>query len=210
MNKKNTAPRTQPKQPRSLLTRESILGAFSQLVSEFGYANTSTNRIADRAGISIGTLYHHFPNCESIAVALYEQTCSQAALDMRKMMVDSLDVPLEQTVPSVLKAILKIHQDHKSVLLDLVDEAEPLKEISHVLSFDSLVRGSLRTFLDQHSMELQIGEVDTTLFMVRNTIMGNIRRFIMESPSHIDSAAFVDELARVVISYLRNRQDVGI
>ena len=210
MNKKNTAPRTQPKQPRSLLTRESILGAFSQLVSEFGYANTSTNRIADRAGISIGTLYHHFPNCESIAVALYEQTCSQAALDMRKMMVDSLDVPLEQTVPSVLRAILKIHQDHKSVLLDLVDEAEPLKEISHVLSFDSLVRGSLRTFLDQHSMELQIGEVDTTLFMVRNTIMGNIRRFIMESPSHIDSAAFVEELARVVISYLRNRQDVGI
>ena len=50
-----------PKQRRSKATVEAILEAATQLLLEIGYDKTSTNRIAGRAGASIGSLYEYFP-----------------------------------------------------------------------------------------------------------------------------------------------------
>src|ERR1700722_1032131 len=64
------APRKAAKQERAQLTVEAILEAASQVFERHGYAHASTNRIAERAGVSIGSLYQYFPNKDAILVAL--------------------------------------------------------------------------------------------------------------------------------------------
>src|SRR5271154_4150665 len=63
-------PRKLPRQPRSEATVDAILLAAAQVFERHGYAAGTTNRIAERAGVSIGTLYQYFPNKDAILVAL--------------------------------------------------------------------------------------------------------------------------------------------
>lgn len=66
-------PRKRPSQRRSRNTVENILEAAAQVFEQHGYAAGTTNRIAERAGVSIGTLYQYFPSKEAVAVALLER-----------------------------------------------------------------------------------------------------------------------------------------
>ncbi len=52
---------------------DELLAAAAQIFEAHGYASGTTNRIAKRAGVSIGTLYQYFPSKEAIAVALLER-----------------------------------------------------------------------------------------------------------------------------------------
>src|SRR5512142_1252825 len=70
---KRLEPRKPPVQRRSRATVEYLLAAAAQVFEEHGYAGGTTNRIAERAGVSIGTLYQYFPSKEAIAVALLER-----------------------------------------------------------------------------------------------------------------------------------------
>jgi len=58
--------RRRPQQARSQQTVDSILDAAADLVAEAGYESVTTNAIAERAGISIGTLYRYFPDKDAI------------------------------------------------------------------------------------------------------------------------------------------------
>lgn len=62
--------RKRPKQGRSKATVAAILDAAARILTESGYAAASTNRIAERAGVSIGSLYEYFPGKEAIFAEL--------------------------------------------------------------------------------------------------------------------------------------------
>ncbi len=62
-----------PKQDRSRDTTDVILGATIQVLEQKGAATLTTNAIAERAGISVGTLYEYFSEKEAILVAVAQQ-----------------------------------------------------------------------------------------------------------------------------------------
>src|ERR1700761_8838666 len=68
--KKAIAPRKTPQQARSRQTREDILKAAAHLLNRHSFGDVSTNHIAKKTGISIGTLYKYYPNKDSILADL--------------------------------------------------------------------------------------------------------------------------------------------
>ena len=64
------AMRKLPKQRRASTTVDAILEAAARILVETGYATVSTNRIAERAGVGIGSLYEYFPGKEAIFAEL--------------------------------------------------------------------------------------------------------------------------------------------
>jgi len=66
-------PRRMPRQERARTTVAAITEAAGQLLVDRGYAKVSTNLIAKRAGVSVGSLYQYFPNKESIYRAIIEE-----------------------------------------------------------------------------------------------------------------------------------------
>jgi AcrR family transcriptional regulator len=69
--------------PRSGGTRERLLGASRQLLEEGGYATASVQAIADRAGVSAGALYRHFPSKAELFVEVFREAAKRdlAAID---------------------------------------------------------------------------------------------------------------------------------
>lgn len=73
MHRKNlTMPRKLPCQERSRATVAAIYEAAEQVFTRNGYYATTTDMIAERAGVSIGTLYQYFPSKDAILVGLWE------------------------------------------------------------------------------------------------------------------------------------------
>jgi len=74
---KKAASRRAPVQERSQLTVEAILDTVIKLLKRRGASSITTNRIAEAAGVSIGSLYQYFPNKRAIFVALHERHIAQ-------------------------------------------------------------------------------------------------------------------------------------
>ena len=77
------APRRQPKQKRSIAMAEAILEAAARVLAEDGAAGFTTNRVAERAGASIGSLYQFYRDKDAIAAALLrrERDAIRAAME---------------------------------------------------------------------------------------------------------------------------------
>ena len=73
MNRKDVYLRKQPVQERSKLMVEDIKIAASLVLQEGGLEALNTNRVAEVAGVSIGSLYQYFPNKESLLLQLQEE-----------------------------------------------------------------------------------------------------------------------------------------
>src|SRR5687767_7904108 len=62
------APRIDPRHSRARATVDAIIVAAARILADHGYAGLTTNKVAQRAGVSVGSLYQYFPSKESILV----------------------------------------------------------------------------------------------------------------------------------------------
>ena len=79
-SQRTLSPRNQPVQRRAMARRNQILTATAELLEEVGQDDLTTILVAKRVGISVGTLYHYFPNKYAIMCALAEQWVNELSL----------------------------------------------------------------------------------------------------------------------------------
>jgi len=101
-----TGIRKKPRQQRSRATWDAILEAAAQLFGERGYTGTTTNKVAERAGVSIGSLYQYFPNKEALLLALSERHMEESgtALSAVFQQLEQERPDLETTLTSLIEA----------------------------------------------------------------------------------------------------------
>jgi len=117
-------PRKQPVQRRSRATVEDVLTAATQVFEAHGYAAGTTNRIAERAGVSIGTLYQYFPNKEAVAVALLERHLAEGMSRLREWVARCVAQPrgLEDALRIFVDGMIDLHADRPRLQHILLEE----------------------------------------------------------------------------------------
>lgn len=103
-------PRKQPRQARAQATCEAVLEAAAQLLEAEG-ATTTTNRIAARAGVSIGSLYQYFPTKEAIWSELVRRMHAQMLADLEDAAARTRGLSLEDAVRALLETSIRHHFD---------------------------------------------------------------------------------------------------
>ena len=106
------APRKSPTQDRARETVEAILEAAVDLFSSRGYARTSTNHIARRAGVSVGSLYQYFPNKDAVLTALLARHLAAVESAIRACIPLLRDpaVPLRDGIRRLLERLREVHE----------------------------------------------------------------------------------------------------
>jgi AcrR family transcriptional regulator len=77
------SPRKKPTQSRSAKTVETILEGAARILEEHGFEGYTTNKIAARAGVSIGSLYQYFRTRDAVTIALIERESVARAADVK-------------------------------------------------------------------------------------------------------------------------------
>src|SRR5262245_64733032 len=103
------APRKLPKQARAQETVEAILTAAARILKKEGFDKASTNRIAEAAGVSIGSLYQYFPSKEALVAALAERHMTEMSEIVAEAGARILTEPLHVAVREVVELMLRAH-----------------------------------------------------------------------------------------------------
>src|SRR6202020_3583519 len=93
-----TNPRKNASQERSRLTVDALLEATARILVKEGFDKASTNRIAEVAGVSVGSLYQYFPGKEALVVAVIERHNQEIMQTVRGELADVASQPLKQGV----------------------------------------------------------------------------------------------------------------
>src|ERR1700758_1517067 len=99
-------PRKTPVQTRSTVTVEAISEATIQVLHSQGADRLTTTRVAERAGVSVGTLYQYYPNKESLLFAVFEHHLDKVARAVETSCERARHKPLLEMVREVVEAFV--------------------------------------------------------------------------------------------------------
>ncbi|MGC4077433.1 MAG: TetR/AcrR family transcriptional regulator [Rubrivivax sp.] len=117
--------RKRPLQARSRATVEAIVEAGARILSEGGWAEFTTNKVAALAGVSIGSLYQYFPDKLSLVDAIRGQHLQDCLAVMKGTRADGLSP--QQFAASLVGNMIEVHSIHPGLHRVLLDEA-PISE----------------------------------------------------------------------------------
>jgi AcrR family transcriptional regulator len=143
------APRKRPRQERSAETVAVIVEAAARILERDGLEGYTTNAVAERAGVSIGSLYQYFPHKEAITRALIEREAKEVANDVANALADE---NLTRALTGLVHVAVsrQLARPRLAGLLDLEEDrlggaARPQAEFEAVHTALSLrLRGDLR------------------------------------------------------------------
>lgn len=195
--------RKTPVQARAKATVDAVLEAAAQLLIGQGYDRTSTNQIAERAGVSIGSLYEYFPGKE----AIFAEIRRRLSMDHYARLTT---VPRPNTPKSMLRHLVTSHIDYVRANLPLhvaLSTEVPrfaIAETESAILEDYIPQSN--AFLEMHRSKLR-PNVDVsfiTEFLMR-VLSSTINDYALHSPKRLQDPKLADEVIDLLGRYLLRR-----
>ena len=200
-NKRAERPRRKAKQIRALETVEIILEAAAHVLLDSGYALSTTNRIAKRAGVSVGTLYEYFANKEEVFDALIQRELESIVVAVQSR-EQSPTAPIGEKISQLLLAEMRAMRFGPELFrsLEQVPHATFRRRLSEVRR---MVEDSIKQLLEEHRAELRVTDLDLAAFMVVSAAEG----VGATATSEFFDARLARELAVLLSAYLTGKVD---
>lgn len=192
--------RKTPSQTRALRTVDTLFEAAARVLQTEGEAGFTTNRIAERAGFSIGTLYQYFPSKEAIVVAMVRRHRDRVLRELDAMMARCVagDYGPEQALRLYLRHIIDGFgrgQKAQRLLARLGWQLDaPAAIVAAMDDGAERIRAALAR-LD--APELPVPDAPT-LYMLTRAVIGAVRAAAVEESAMLDDPRFEEALFRMV------------
>jgi AcrR family transcriptional regulator len=195
------APRKQPRQGRAKATRDAIIEAAAQIVARDGLAGFNTNAVAERAGVSIGSLYQYFPNKDAVMAALIRHQIGRQLATFQDAIEATANSDIPQTIRALVRAAMAHHHDD-AVFATAIDHEEARLPIARDLDgFLETAGHALVAVLQRHKHQLG----DLCWASAATTLPYLVRAIVdvwaNQSPPQLQKAE--DEAVRAVLGYLK-------
>jgi AcrR family transcriptional regulator len=204
--KLQTNPRKSASQERSRSTVDALLEATARILLKEGYDRASTNRIAEVAGVSIGSLYQYFPSKEALVAAVIDRHAQEISQVTRDALIKMAASPIEVAAREFVSVAIKAHRVNPklhAVLSEQIPRVGRLENIeANVREGYALVRG----YLEAHRDEIGVADLDLAAFVCMTVVEGLTHAAVLRRPDILadDKARrFVDDVTRLLVRYLR-------
>lgn len=196
------SPRKRPQQRRSQATVEAMLDAAAGMFCERGFAGASTNTIAARAGVSIGSLYQYFPN----KLALLETLRERHVKGLWEVLGCACDEACTLPWPGALRHVIarcSEYNGHHVSLVTILHKELPVhsRTMDRMVLAQSTFQKQLRNFLEVHRGSIKVS-VDQALFMMPALGRGIFTAAAIEQPDTVKGDRLTDEIVSIMLGYL--------
>jgi AcrR family transcriptional regulator len=157
---RKTESRAQPVQKRAQERRNLILGVTAELLEEVGQDDLTTILVAKRAGVSVGTLYHYFPNKYAIMYALAEQWVGEMDVALQALEIEPVEsYSVKRFVESSVERMLAVYTNQQG-LLPLVQAMYGVPELKELdLVHDELIITSMARMFQRMDISSKANEL---------------------------------------------------
>ncbi|MCZ1006673.1 TetR/AcrR family transcriptional regulator [Streptomyces lydicus] len=194
-------PRKQPRQVRAELTRQRILAAAAHVFAEYGYAAGTTNRIAERAQISIGSLYQYYPNKDAILVELATRHLDAGMAAIACPQDEGPPRPLEEAIRGYVHLSIENHLDDPQLLRVMAEQAPRSPELLEKMSrYQQSRTAYVRELIENHP-ESRVDDMHTAARLVVSTVELTVHQ-LAAAPDPLAPARLENELVAMITRYL--------
>lgn len=194
-------PRKKPLQRRSQQTVAAILEATGKILVDEGYEKLNTNRVAEVAGVSIGSLYQYFPNKQSLVLALAESHLGQEIERLAGMTVELQELPLKEAAQKSIRMLFEAFtvdvELHRALVTDVVHLGEPLVHALHAKA-----ELALRVALERRRDEILPTDLDLAAFFLVSAVDSIVIRGLTVAGNRFSMKKLEDEIFQLVMRYL--------
>lgn len=193
--------RKQPRQARSTALVTAILEAAIQVLAEEGAPRFTTARVAERAGVSVGSVYQYFPNKASILFQLQLEEWQRTTALLRDILQDTDKPPLERMRALVLAFVRS--ECEEAAMRTALDDAAPLyRDAPEVIEAKSAGEDIFQAFVQEVLPNATPVKQALVCELVTTTIGAVGKEFSSTPRSEEDITAFAAELGEMVCGYL--------
>ncbi len=189
--------RKPPKQQRAIVLVESILQASAHILEE-GKEPFTTNHIAQKAGVSIGSLYQYFPGADAIMATLIEKHVEEERAAAQDIIAAALaggkqNMDVSLVLRDLLEAFVRAHSS-----------APRLTARLHAMAPGFGLQEQLDRARDEQAMEIarSLGLEEEPVIMVVMAIEGVVLATLARNHQKLGSGKFMDQLYRIALSLL--------
>ncbi|BBB40410.1 TetR/AcrR family transcriptional regulator [Mycobacteroides abscessus] len=201
MDKHQLHPRKQPRQRRSEDTRDRILEAAVEVFTHYGYSRGTTNRIAQWADISVGSLYQYYPNKDAIVVELAARHLDDGMTAVKERHRVETPKSAEGLVRLIVAAAIDNHRHDPQFLRVLVEQAPRSTELlARAAEFRRAAVDDMRLLLDRCD-DVNVTNKDVAAQLVVTTVELVVHHTLAASEA-IAIADFANELVAMLTRYL--------
>lgn len=175
-------PRRTPRQARSAFTLDAIFEATIQLLVADGMHRLTTTKVAERAGVSVGTMYQYFPHKEALVYALNERYLEALAARIETTCQALRGRPIAEMVEALIDTYWRAKMERADVTRALYRSVAELDNQAMIDAFASranaatsamLASASDARFTDLRNVNLTL--VTVVFGAVRNAFERNLR-----------------------------------
>ncbi|WP_307609508.1 TetR/AcrR family transcriptional regulator [Nocardia shimofusensis] len=175
-----------------------LLEAAAQMFSREGLS-TTTNRIAERAGLSVGTLYQYFPNKQALLRALARRHVGEVTVVLEVVFAElrATEPGFEESVRAIIEAVVEVHRDRPGLHALLHRVVTPLVpvEVEEMRVLENRLVTEVAFHLDRCGRGEP--EVDHTARTVVHLVDAHLHRVSMVHRLDVEElVALVDRLTR--------------
>ena len=186
--------RRTPRQARAESTIDAILDATFQLLEAGGVDKLTTNHIAERAGVSIGTLYQYFGGKPDVLAALAQRRAAAVRDAIAQTLIDRPEIGSVRAIVRALMNGVEGSPATRQVLLDaLFQQSQDGMLAHHHQAFLASIAGKAR---------LEIALTAESAFVLTHAVIGLLRAAATEPDLGLDPVALEDELVRLMEAYV--------
>jgi|GEM_PF-403348 len=181
-NKKNDVIR-QPKQTRSMETKEKILKTALRLFYENGFYKTTTNEIAKQAAVPIGSLYSYFKNKDMILLEILDDY-NQAFMDRFDKLnigenIDRSQNDKKSWIKKTIETLIEIHEETKEFNLELQALYHSMPEVSEIHNIHDLkIKERIIKEFEYFKDELKTNDIEVAAIITNDIISSVVDRIV--------------------------------
>jgi AcrR family transcriptional regulator len=201
-----TNPRKQASQERSRATVDALIEATARILVREGFDKASTNRIAEEAGVSVGSLYQYYPGKEALVVAVIERHNRDLMQVVRVALAEIAELSLEQAVRRIVAAAVDAHRLDPRLHRVLAEQIPRTGRLAKVEGFNRDYFALFRDYLERHRARLRTVDLGLAAFVCVTSIEALTHTAVLHRSEMLSDEAvgtLVDEATRLVIRYLQ-------
>jgi AcrR family transcriptional regulator len=180
-----------------------VLEAAVQVLEREGVDAATTTRIAEVAGVSIGTLYQYFSHRDAIFDALQDREFQRALNLMQSVLSDgNLTRSPKETVKAVVMGLAELYASCPGLHRLLAIEGLRVTKAERVYAFDMRVVGIIRHFLGATDAPIRRKNVDAAAFVAFQSVRATMLASLLERPPGLGESDLIEEIADLVLRYL--------
>jgi len=198
-----TLARKQPRQERARTTVSAILDATAQILDRQGLDAATTTRIAEVAGVSVGSVYQYFSHRDAILNALQDREFERALSLIQDVLADgNLERAPRETVTAVVRGLSALYRSCPGLHRVLAIEGLRVAKAERVHAFDLRVIEIVKHFLVATRAPIRRKNVDAAAFVAFQAVRAVMLASLLERPLGLDEEALVEEVVDLVLVYL--------